>query len=229
MWVLVYLLLFWLFAGVFIGVRTIEEGSQQPKKSRLRRVSVILKPIPAGLAALNLFLLRPSPSIFYLLMTVGLVLCLLGDIGMDIGLIPGLGLFMCAHITFITAFLSQSFALGISPMTFLLVAIFLAFTLGYFILLMRYLTPGLGKYKIPVMIYALVISTMMVSCCLLWLTSGTPFGIIILAGAIIFVISDSLIGVREFHHKFSHPTIKVIGTYFLAIFLLSLTACVYLF
>ena len=228
-WFFLYVISFWIFAGVFILIRTLEEGSPQKRKSRWGIISHIIKPIPAGLAALNLFLLRPSSSIFYLIMTVGLILCLLGDIGMEIGLIPGIGLFMFAQITFTTAFLSQSLLLGISSMNLILTAFVLVIAVFYLVSLMRYLLPGLGKFKIPVLIYAIVISSMMVSSYLLLVTSGIIYGGVVFAGAVIFVISDSLIGVREFHHKFSQSTIKIMGTYFLAVFLLSLTVLVYIF
>ncbi len=210
-------------------MRTYEEDPPQSPKTRSRAVSQIIKPIPAGLAALFVFVMRPSPSLFYLVMVVGLTFCLLGDIGMEIGLLPGLGLFMIGHISFITAFLSQSLSLGITPVVHVPLIGFTIFALVYFILLVRYLLPGLGKFRVPVLIYALVISAMLVASFLLWLTSGTPNGILVTFGATIFVISDSLIGIREFHHKFSQPTIKILGTYYLAIFLLSLNVLVYLF
>jgi uncharacterized membrane protein YhhN len=173
--------------------------------------------------------MRPSDSPFYFLIIVGLILCLLGDIGIDFKLLLGLGLFLLAQIFLMIAFLSQSLALGIDPMTGPYLGGILVLVSAYFVLFMKYLSPGLGKYRIPVFIYALVISAMLFASFLLWFTSGILLGILVVVGAMFFVLSDSLLGVREFHHIPANPVIKVSGTYYLALFLLSLSVLVYLF
>lgn len=233
MWLILYFVVFWVFTFAFILMRSLQKEEAHPQtqraRTRLTIASGIIKPIPAGLAALFVFLLQPSNSLFYPLMMVGLTLCLFGDIGMEIGLLPGIGLFMLAQASLTVAFLSQSIALGITPITILPLGIILVLLLVYFVLFMRYLLPGLGKYRVPVFIYALLMSAMLYASLLLWLTSGTLLGLLIVAGALSFVVSDSLIGVREFHQRFSKSVIKVSGTYYLAIFLLSLCVLVYLF
>lgn len=81
---------------------------------------------------------------------------------------------------------------------------------------------GLGELKIPVIMYCIVISSMLISSFLLWITLGILEVIVVVLGAVLFIISNSIIGIHEFHHKISRNVLKVMGTYYMAIFLLSL-------
>ncbi|MFX1563652.1 MAG: lysoplasmalogenase family protein [Promethearchaeota archaeon] len=233
---IIYSIAFWIFALVFTLISSIQDDEISIKSDLIKKmprpVSILIKAVPAGLAIIFIFLLRPSDAIFYFLMMLGLLFCLLGDVGMEIGLLPGLGLFALAQIDFTVTFLLQSLALGITTNSILLLGLTIFIVAVYAILLLRYLhssEAGLGKFRIPILFYACVISAMLCSSVLLWVTSGVLQGIVIVAGATIFVISDSLIGTREFHHKISKAAIKVMGTYYLAIFLLSLNVLIYIF
>jgi hypothetical protein len=64
---------------------------------------------------------------------------------------------------------------------------------------------------------------MLISSFLIWSTIGRFEAIVVILGAGFFIISDSFIGVHEFHHKISRNVLKVMTTYYLALFLLSLT------
>ncbi|MFX1474304.1 MAG: lysoplasmalogenase family protein [Promethearchaeota archaeon] len=230
MWLVLYFAAFWGLTSVFILIRSLQkEGAAQTSTTKSTIVSGIIKPLPAGLAALFVFLLRPSDSPFYLLMVSGLAFCLLGDIGIDVRLLLGLVLFLFAQAILTVAFVSQSLVLGINLVAIIPLGVLFVGVLAYFVLFMRYLSPSLGKYRVPVFIYASMISAMLYASLLLWLTAGTFLGILVVAGVIFFVTSDSLLGIREFHHKLSTPVIKVSGTYYLAIFLLSLSVLVYQF
>jgi len=236
MWLVLYGAAFWIFAALFMLIKSSQEGELAFARNLLSRVplftSAIIKAMPAALATLFILLLRPSGSLFYLLMALGLLLCLFGDVGMEIGLLPGIALFTLAQIDFTAAFITQSVALGITPTAILPMSLVTLIVVVCVFFLYRYLQSseqGLGKFLIPVIIYIIVISAMLCSSILLWLTSGILMGGVVAAGAVLFVISDSLIGVREFHHRFPQTAIKVLGTYYLAIFLLSLTVLVYQF
>jgi uncharacterized membrane protein YhhN len=74
-----------------------------------------------------------------------------------------------------------------------------------------------------------VISLTLSTSFLLWLTTGAVLGFIPFLGACIFVTSDSLVGIREFHHHFNHQWLFIMATYYPAIFLLSLGPVVYVF
>lgn len=233
---ILYSIAFWIFATVFILIRSIQDEEISFKSERIKKmprpVSMLIKALPAGLAIIFVFLLKPSDALFYFLLILGLFFCLLGDVGMEIGLLPGLGLFALAHINFTATFLLQSLALGITMEAMLILGLVIIIVAIYDILLLRYLhssEQGLGKFRIPILFYAFVLSAMLCSSVLLWIASGTLLGIVVVAGSTIFVSSDSLIGIAEFHHRISKAAIKVHGTYYLAIFLLSLNVLIYIF
>ncbi|MHA1236884.1 MAG: lysoplasmalogenase family protein, partial [Candidatus Hodarchaeales archaeon] len=70
------------------------------------------------------------------------------------------------------------------------------------------------------------LSGMFLSTFLLWMSSGVmELGIVVLGG-LLFVISDSFIAIREFHHQINYSTLKVMTTYYSAIFLLSLASLI---
>jgi len=236
MLLLLYSVTYWIFAIVFIIVRSIQDEEISLKSDRIKKMprplSMLIKAIPAGLAIVFSFLLKPSDALFYYLMMLGLFFCLLGDIGMEIDLLPGLGLFALAQIDFAVTFLLQSLALGIPMEAMMLLSLVIVIVAVYATLLLRYLqasAQGLGKFRMPIIFYAFVISIMLCLSVLLWITSGILLGIIVVGGATIFVISDSMIGITEFHHKISKEAIKVLGSYYLAIFLLSLSLIIYIF
>ncbi|MHA2066632.1 MAG: lysoplasmalogenase family protein, partial [Candidatus Thorarchaeota archaeon] len=62
-----------------------------------------------------------------------------------------------------------------------------------------------------------------------WLSTDSFLGFIPVLGALFFVVSDSLIGIREFHHQFQYQYVLTLSTYYLAIFLLSLSVVVFMF
>jgi uncharacterized membrane protein YhhN len=236
MMLVLYSIAFWISAIMFILIQSIQDDEFSIKsdciKNMPKPLSTLIKAIPAGLAATFVFLLRPSDALFYFLIILGLFLCLLGDICMEIGLLPGLGLFALAQIDFTVTFLLQSLVFSITMEAMLLLSLVIAIVAVYVILLLRYLRssePGLGKFRIPIIFYAFVISIMLCLSVLLWITSGILLGIVVVCGATIFVISDSMIGITEFHHKMAKEAIKVLGSYYLAIFLLSLSVLIYIF
>ena len=194
--------------------------------NKFTRYSTIIKIFPAGLAIL--FTLYNGHESIYLslVLSLGLFLCMLGDLGMERGLIPGLPIFLVAQVVLLIAFIGHSFEIGVTTDSLLLSGVVAVGTVVYIILFLRYLESsdkGLGKFRTPVLIYCVFISLMLTSTVLLWTSSGIiEFGVVVL-GALLFVISDSTIAVREFHHDFSYREIKVMSTYYAAIFLLSLS------
>ncbi len=215
----VYWIPFWLFALTFIAIR-IKGKSGTP-------LATIIKAAPALLAA-AFVLLSDSSNPFHQLLSVSLIFCAFGDIGMEYNILQGLVLFLIAHVCYVAAFLLQSAILG--P-TFLPLVGFL-FGLGallvYVVLYHRYLQTSESPTPLihAVDLYAVVISLTASSSLLLWLTSSRLMGILPFLGACFFIISDSLIGIKEFHHHFNREELLVLGTYYLAIFLLSLSASI---
>jgi len=223
----IYGVIFWVCAVITIVLK-----SSESLKARTGLIKII-KPIPALAGAVFIILTQPSASLFYPLLAVALVLCALGDIGMEINILPGLGLFLFSHIFYTVNFVWQSTLLGLQTMPLVIFAVCLAVMLIYIFLFQRYLKtttkdvePALLK---AVNIYALMISLTLSTSLLLWISSGTLLGFIPFVGAIFFVFSDSVIGIREFHHDIKNAEILILTTYYLAIFLLSLAVFVYIF
>ncbi len=169
--------------------------------------------------------MRPDDSLFYLVLVGALLFCFAGDLGMEEGLIPGLLMFLVAQILFSAAFIGQSLTLRITIESLIpagLVTLVMAIYIIFFIRYLETSETGLGKFKIPVLVYCIFISMMFVSSVLLWFTSGVmEFGISVL-GALLFVISDSIIAVKEFHHEIKN-VFGIMSTYYTAILLLSLS------
>ncbi|MFX1284034.1 MAG: lysoplasmalogenase family protein [Promethearchaeota archaeon] len=224
-----YLLIFWIVACIFIIFKSIKIEEIRVESEIIHKLinfsSPFIKGVPAILAALFVLIMRSSDSLFFFVLIGAFLFCFAGDLGMEKGILVGLPLFLIAQLLFSIAFLGQAFSIGISFETLIPTAVVIGVVVGYMFMFLRYLDSsetGLGEFKIPVIMYCLVISTMLISSFLLWITLGILEVIVMILGAIIFVISDSIIGIHEFHHKISRNVLKVMGTYYMAIFLLSL-------
>ena len=78
-----------------------------------------------------------------------------------------------------------------------------------------------------VKVYAIVLSLTLCTSLMLWVATNAFLGWVPVLGALLFLISDSLIGIKEFHHEFAYQEFLILITYYAAIFLLSLTAFIY--
>ncbi len=215
----IYIAIFWVFAAITIILKS--PGFLKAKTGLIK----FIKPVPALASAVFIVLMRPSDELFFFLLSAALVFCALGDIGMEINILPGLGFFLFSHILFTMGFLWQSILLGPDIIATVLSTSCLFVMLFYIFYYQRYLK-STTKDVLPAMlkavnVYALMISMTLSSSLLLWLTTGEPLGFIPFMGAVLFVISDSLIGVREFHHDFENAEFIILSTYYWAIFFLS--------
>ena len=149
----------------------------------------------------------------------GLVFSWFGDVfllfeGSDpLYFICGLASFLLTHICYIVYFLSRRgktvSGLSKNPIIILLV---IAYGAGLFI----FLFPHLASLKIPVLIYAVVICTMLLCSVNIYPKVNAPSNKLYLAGALLFVLSDSLLAINKFYHPvwFGHTLIML--TYCLA-------------
>jgi uncharacterized membrane protein YhhN len=223
----VFGVIFWI-----CGVVTIALKSSESLKARTGLIKLV-KPIPALAGAVFVLITPLALNLFFILLAVALVFCALGDIGMEINILPGLGLFLFAHIIFTINFLWQSILSNPMVMAIGLFGICIITMFVYIFLFQRYLKTT-TKEVLPALlnavnVYALMISLTLSTSLLLWLTTGALLGFIPFIGAIFFVTSDSMIGIREFHHDFKNSEVIILSTYYLAIFLLSLGVLVYIF
>lgn len=170
---------------------------------------LLTKPIPV-LALLGWLHSGPvSPYRHWI--SIGLGFSLLGDILLawpqDL-FVFGLGAFLFAHLAYLKAYLADCRRAAVP-------ALILALLAGGSLLSVM-ASQGLGDLLVPVGVYALAISAM------LWralarLGSGVPkrSAALAAAGALAFVVSDSLIGIDRFVQPFSAAPYLIILSYWL--------------
>lgn len=133
----------------------------------------------------------------------------------EIFFIIGLVLFLTAHMLYILLFNKQP---KTNSGSFPWLATMLI--IGYLFAMLYVLFPTLGTLKIPVTVYAFVISTM------LWTAAKgipqwkKPANYYILAGALFFVLSDSLLAFDKFHAPIPFASFNIMSTYLAAQFLI---------
>ena len=124
--------------------------------------------------------------------------------------IVGLVCFLTTHIFYIIYFLriqsQQISLLKRQPLLILLVV-------GYGFFLVWLLFPHLGELKLPVIIYAAVICTMLLCSLHVFTKVKSPDNFFYLVGAIAFVLSDSLLAFNKFYQPFSYAGIFIMLTY----------------
>jgi uncharacterized membrane protein YhhN len=163
----------------------------QSVKGKVKPISFLLTALSFSLAG-DIFLLFDSknPNLF----------------------IFGLASFLIAHIFFILLFFQIKKANQPlrKPYWWLVLLVFI-----YTIFLFLFLNPSLGSLKIPVLIYASVLSMMFLSGAHAFDISQAA-GKLCIAGAGLFVISDSLLAINKFYQPFAFAGLLVMLTYSLA-------------
>lgn len=127
--------------------------------------------------------------------------------------IGGLVSFLTTHILYIIYFLkiqsAQTSLLRKQPWMAALVA-------AYGVSLVQFLFPYLGTMKLPVVIYAVVICTMVTCSLHVFTKTNKPANILFITGAILFAASDSLLAVNKFYKPFAGAGMMIIFTYCVA-------------
>ncbi len=129
----------------------------------------------------------------------------------------GLVCFLTTHILYIIYFVSNGSEklslLKKYPLLIVLVA-------AYGVLLVWLLFPHLADLKIPVMIYAAVICTMLLCSLHIFYKVNKPANILYVSGALFFVLSDSLLAVNKFYQPLAYAGVFIMLTYCLAQYLI---------
>ncbi|MGY5871002.1 MAG: lysoplasmalogenase [Candidatus Thorarchaeota archaeon] len=193
----------------------------------------VIKAIPTLAALVYVFLFQPSGALFYILLGIAFFFCMLGDVAMEKDIVPGIGMFLIAHLLFTVNFLWQAISLTVNITNLLITVLCLGGLIVFVFLFIRYLQssgPEVPDFILKAgSFYFILVSATISTSLLLWLTTGALWGFLPLVGALFFIISDSIIAVNEFHHKLPHPELLIMPTYYLAIFLLSLNVFAYIF
>lgn len=141
----------------------------------------------------------PKPKSLFV---AGLVMSFFGDLFLMLpnGFIPGLASFLIAHIVYILTFkpLFRQNNLFFIPCI-------IAFVIGLF----WFLYPYLGVMKVPVLLYAITIGTM------LYVAIGTKKTWLII-GAVLFVLSDSILALNLFYKYSTLGGVSVMFSYVIA-------------
>jgi uncharacterized membrane protein YhhN len=124
--------------------------------------------------------------------------------------IAGLSSFLLTHICYIVYFIriKGENASYLKERPVMLLAV-----LAYTIELLYILWPGLQGMKLPVTLYAGVISTMFASAA--WKYEQIPNrpALLLIGGSFLFVVSDSILAVNKFLRPFPNSGILVMSTY----------------
>lgn len=170
---------------------------------------------PALLAALIVFYWKQSQAIVSKIKTLtlgALVFSLLGDILLMFVdqsahyFTAGLASFLLAHILYILVFLK---AKNPTKKPWLFSGILIV----YGACLFRLLQDNLGVMLLPVFFYMLVILTMATAAYLRAVKASKISFIFVLVGAILFLISDSLLAVNKFYTPLAYSNISIMFTY----------------
>jgi uncharacterized membrane protein YhhN len=90
------------------------------------------------------------------------------------------------------------------------------FLVAYAVLMACILTPSLEDMALPVYVYLTAITVMGISAAMRYPTSN-----LVVYGALFFIASDSMLAIGEFRDPFPASDYLVMGTYYLAIFLIA--------
>jgi uncharacterized membrane protein YhhN len=129
--------------------------------------------------------------------------------------ILGLCAFLVAHLFYIYTFHQIRTRHQISGKWY--AAIIVAI---YYFLIINFLLPHLGGLKYPVIVYGLVISFMLLVAMHLYDLEDNITARYLLTGAILFVVSDSVLAINKFYHPYPWGGWAIMITYVLAQWLL---------
>jgi len=123
----------------------------------------------------------------------------------------GLSAFLVAHIFYIIIFHFIRLNENVKSRWWLVVTVAL-----YYLILISLLSPHLGDMKLPVRIYAIAISFMFMLAMHMLFIKNKNAGFLLMTGALLFVLSDSILAINKFYQSFEVAGIFVMLTYGLA-------------
>jgi uncharacterized membrane protein YhhN len=180
-------------------------------------VFYILKPLTTMLILSSAAAADPIDVTYQQWILLALVLSLVGDVALmfkgDRWFLGGLCSFLLAHLAFIAAFLS-GLQLPEPPIW------------SYAVLLWGFamfsvLWSRVGRLKIPVLIYGLILALMVMAAAARNAAMADKASFLILCGALFFMASDSLLGYRRFVRPCPDAQPLILSTYWIGIGLIA--------
>ena len=128
----------------------------------------------------------------------------------------GLFAFLLAHIFYILFFHFVRIRESVKSRGYLLLIVVI-----YYAFLLSILSPKLGEMKLPVRIYGIVISFMFMLAMHMLFIKHKRSGLWMMIGALLFVISDSVLAMNKFYQPFPQAAIIIMFTYGMAQFFIT--------
>lgn len=172
----------------------------------------IFKPLTTILIIATALLAQAGKrSSYKRILLIGLLFCLVGDVllmlPMDL-FVPGLLSFLVGHLFYIVAFSSGRKKFEFNWVLPLLVVYAVAV---YWLLL-----PGLGDMSVPVLVYIIIILSMLAQAYSQWRQEKKAWAVFALLGAVLFVLSDTILAINKFAIPFEANRWMSLSTYFSA-------------
>lgn len=170
----------------------------------------VAKPMTTSLILLLALVTTAPVSPFYQgAIVAGLLFSLAGDIFLMLPadrFVAGLVSFLVAHLWYIGAFGSQVIW---PPLSWWGVPVVM-----FALVIYRLLTPHLGKLWLPVLVYMTTIALMAWLAITMFAQQGETWMQWTAMGAVLFVISDSVLALNRFRRPFWSAQLIVLGTYY---------------
>lgn len=182
-----------------------------------------LKPflLPFLIISVAAYPIFPTKKILSVALTfswIGDLILMFADKG-DLYFILGLVAFLISHIFYIVLFLNQKTEVNGGKTTLFWLSVLVV--LFYLKSILSLLFPKLGDLKIPVALYATVISILLIVALRCYFSSKNASRYLILSGAVFFVISDSVLAINKFYNLIPNASFWIMSTYLIAQFCLT--------
>lgn len=192
----------------------------------ISQAKIVVKPLICMILAGYLVSNTRLGGNFNKLVFAGLFFSLIGDIALIFAgkggtfFLLGLGAFLLAHISYAMAFFRdyKYNPAGSKTLGHVMVFVMAIFTIAFYF----WLRPYLNEMKIPVMAYMVIISIMVITAAYRYGRVNDVSFQLIFAGAIFFIISDSLLAINMFVQPFLYSGIFIMATYMIAQYLITM-------
>lgn len=169
-------------------------------------------------------LIRNQWNGFHRMILFAFIFSWLGDVTLqiqqfnDLFFMVGLSCFLIAQLLYLIAFFSTK---GKNVLFFRKIYLVLP-VIVFGVVLLYFLYSGLGDMRVPVIIYAVVILTMLTAALNRQEKVNRQSYILVLVGAVLFVLSDSMIAIDKFALPFLLSRVAIMTTYITAQYLIGI-------
>lgn len=191
-----------------------------------------LKLIPTLIVVFFVIFTAPRYDYFFILIIIAFLFTFLGDLGIIIKNFLGLAIYLFTHLFLSIAYITQLIQFSIKPIgTYCIIGVGVIMYLAIISLLYRFLNVNLkDKYSRTMIIitavffYLAILFIHIITAAILILNyfNSNKGIIIIIFGAVLYLISDISIFVREASHKQKFSVLQIMSTYYLALLCISL-------